>query len=397
MRFRGVGLPADPTPPGELGCRERDVSWPGAAAGGARVPEEERGPDPALPGKRAWGRKEPAGRLAPCQQKQRFWGGNPGPQPAWARPQGHGSLEPELPPSEFMQVADSTWLVLSVVSNGRAPSGCQATGVTKIARSVIAPLAEHHVSVLMLSTYQTDFVLVRERDLPVVIHTLAGEFDIYKEENGESVPVTCDDASNGFLKPKAATSPTLHPVQSPQNRFCILTVAPDTLPAIATMLIDVLFYSHRWVTRVGTSSAAVPQLGVTPLHLAPCGFPSSGCVFAKCCCSLEHAARGRCVSCCHSWELEPPSPGVTVLGDKPRIAAKQRGAGQRWLRCAGAVHGNILGTALWDRPLQSHHGALGMPPNPLFLRPTDWWDTNPYRAPPAAPPRSPVLVARTST
>lgn len=59
-----------------------------------------------------------------------------------------------------MQVADSTWLVLSVVSNGRAPSGSQATGVTKIARSVIAPLAEHHVSVLMLSTYQTDFILV---------------------------------------------------------------------------------------------------------------------------------------------------------------------------------------------------------------------------------------------
>lgn len=43
---------------------------------------------------------------------------------------------------------------------------------------------------------------VRERDLPVVIHTLAGEFDIYKEESGECVPVTCNDASNGFLKPK---------------------------------------------------------------------------------------------------------------------------------------------------------------------------------------------------
>lgn len=68
----------------------------------------------------------------------------------------------ELPPSEFMQVADSTWLVLSVVSNGREAPGCQATGVTKIARSVIAPLAEHHVSVLMLSTYQTDFILVSD-------------------------------------------------------------------------------------------------------------------------------------------------------------------------------------------------------------------------------------------
>ncbi|XP_065707610.1 cytosolic arginine sensor for mTORC1 subunit 1 isoform X2 [Patagioenas fasciata] len=197
----------------------------------------------------------------------------------------------ELPPSEFMQVADSTWLVLSVVSNGRAASGSQATGVTKIARSVIAPLAEHHVSVLMLSTYQTDFILVsagddgdgvpggsggggwgprcpwgwqcqpdpapgqvRERDLPVVIHTLAGEFDIYKEESGECVPVTCDDVSNGFLKPKPAASPTLHPVQSPQTRFCVLTVAPDTLPAIATMLIDVLFYSHSPPREPGATS-----------------------------------------------------------------------------------------------------------------------------------------------
>lgn len=56
-------------------------------------------------------------------------------------------------------MAEATWLVLNVAS----PSGAaQAAGVTKIARSVIAPLAEHHVSVLMLSTYQTDFILVGE-------------------------------------------------------------------------------------------------------------------------------------------------------------------------------------------------------------------------------------------
>ncbi|XP_036305007.1 cytosolic arginine sensor for mTORC1 subunit 1 isoform X3 [Pipistrellus kuhlii] len=39
-------------------------------------------------------------------------------------------------------------------------------------------------------------------------------------------------------------NPTVHPVQSPQNRFCVLTLDPETLPAIATTLIDVLFYSH---------------------------------------------------------------------------------------------------------------------------------------------------------
>ena len=66
-------------------------------------------------------------------------------------------LPTELPPSEFLQVAEATWLVMNVSHSG---SVVQAAGVTKIARSVIAPLAEHHVSVLMLSTYQTDFILV---------------------------------------------------------------------------------------------------------------------------------------------------------------------------------------------------------------------------------------------
>nr|XP_030716651.1 cytosolic arginine sensor for mTORC1 subunit 1 isoform X4 [Globicephala melas]XP_033693062.1 cytosolic arginine sensor for mTORC1 subunit 1 isoform X4 [Tursiops truncatus] len=148
----------------------------------------------------------------------------------------------ELPPSEFLQVAEATWLVLNVSSHSGA--AVQAAGVTKIARSVIAPLAEHHVSVLMLSTYQTDFILVREQDLSVVIHTLAQEFDIYREVGGEPVPVARDDSSNGFPRAQHGPSPTVHPIQSPENRFCVLTLDPETLPAIATTLIDVLFYSH---------------------------------------------------------------------------------------------------------------------------------------------------------
>nr|XP_054326271.1 cytosolic arginine sensor for mTORC1 subunit 1 isoform X6 [Pongo pygmaeus] len=159
----------------------------------------------------------------------------------------------ELPPSEFLQVAEATWLVLNVSSHSGA--AVQAAGVTKIARSVIAPLAEHHVSVLMLSTYQTDFILVREQDLSVVIHTLAQEFDIYREVGGEPVPVTRDDFSNGFPRTQhAGPSPTVHPIQSPQNRFCVLTLDPETLPAIATTLIDVLFYSHSTPKEAASSS-----------------------------------------------------------------------------------------------------------------------------------------------
>ncbi|KAI2664962.1 Cytosolic arginine sensor for mTORC1 subunit 1 [Labeo rohita] len=122
----------------------------------------------------------------------------------------------ELQPSEHLQVEGSTWLPLNVVSNGNASSSSQAVGVTKIAKSVIAPLAEQHV---------------REKDLSVVVETLVEEFNIFREEGGESVPVHIPHA-------------TVHPVLIPENQFCVMSLDPDTLPAIATTLIDVLFYSN---------------------------------------------------------------------------------------------------------------------------------------------------------
>uniref|UniRef100_A0A671QX48 Cytosolic arginine sensor for mTORC1 subunit 1 n=1 Tax=Sinocyclocheilus anshuiensis TaxID=1608454 RepID=A0A671QX48_9TELE len=145
----------------------------------------------------------------------------------------------ELKPSEHLQVEGSTWFPLNVVSNGNASSSSQAVGVTKIAKSVIAPLAEQHVSVFMLSTYQTDFILVREKDLSVVVETLLEEFNIFREEGGESVPVHSQDACNGLQR-------NVHPVLIPENQFCVMSLDPDTLPAIATTLIDVLFYSNRY-------------------------------------------------------------------------------------------------------------------------------------------------------
>ncbi|CAL1615740.1 unnamed protein product [Knipowitschia caucasica] len=149
----------------------------------------------------------------------------------------------ELQPSEHLQVEGSIWLPLNVVSNGNASSSSQAVGVTKIAKSVIAPLAEQHVSVFMLSTYQTDFILVREQDLSVVISTLEEEFHMFREVAGESMPVQCQDVSNGLHKNGKEAMLTVHPVLIPQNQFCVMSLDPDTLPSIATTLIDVLFYS----------------------------------------------------------------------------------------------------------------------------------------------------------
>ncbi|XP_019670357.1 cytosolic arginine sensor for mTORC1 subunit 1 isoform X7 [Felis catus] len=214
----------------------------------------------------------------------------------------------ELPPSEFLQVAEATWLVLNVSSHSGA--AVQAAGVTKIARSVIAPLAEHHVSVLMLSTYQTDFILVREQDLSVVIHTLSQEFNIYREVGGEPVPVARDDSSNGFPRSQhAGPSPTVHPIQSPQNRFCVLTLDPETLPAIATTLIDVLFYSY-------SSAALCPVLCLGFLAACDTRVPLT-----------DVQGRSRCHSCnpflyceqttpSHALVWSSASPGVQCLWNR---------------------------------------------------------------------------------
>lgn len=52
---------------------------------------------------------------------------------------------------------------------------------------------------------------VREQDLSVVIHTLAQEFDIYREVGGEPVPVARDDSSNGFPRAQHGECGSLTP------------------------------------------------------------------------------------------------------------------------------------------------------------------------------------------
>ncbi|XP_028839307.1 cytosolic arginine sensor for mTORC1 subunit 2 [Denticeps clupeoides] len=149
----------------------------------------------------------------------------------------------ELPQSEYLSVAEATWLALNVVSGGGSATSSQPIGVTKIAKSVIAPLADHNISVFMLSTYQTDFILVRERDLPMVMHTLSSEFTLLRLVNGETVAASCSAATNGFVKPKLVPRPVIHPLSSPSNMFCVTSLDPDTLPSVATLLMDVMFYS----------------------------------------------------------------------------------------------------------------------------------------------------------
>ena len=67
-----------------------------------------------------------------------------------------------------MKTSGHPWRVLTV-SVGAMGASHEVLGVSKIAKSVIGPLADHGVSVLCLSTYQSDFILVHKPSLKIMV------------------------------------------------------------------------------------------------------------------------------------------------------------------------------------------------------------------------------------
>lgn len=100
----------------------------------------------------------------------------------------------------------------------------------------------------------------------MVMHSLSSEFTLLRLVNGEAVAAHDLGVANGLVKPKlgelcwtwtwsvwdvatvllsfAAPRPIIHPLSSPSNMFCVTSLDPDTLPSVATLLMDVMFYSR---------------------------------------------------------------------------------------------------------------------------------------------------------
>ncbi|XP_041455720.1 cytosolic arginine sensor for mTORC1 subunit 2-like [Lytechinus variegatus] len=134
-----------------------------------------------------------------------------------------------------MVIQSSAWLVLE------ATAGNDDAGMTTITRNIIVPLADRGLSIFCLSTCQTDYVLVREEDLPSVTHCLAPQFSVFREIEGNSEPVTLDLSQNGVHEPEAKRA-IMYPLHFPTNSFLVTSLQPDMLPKITSSLLQVLFY-----------------------------------------------------------------------------------------------------------------------------------------------------------
>lgn len=134
-----------------------------------------------------------------------------------------------------MVIQSSAWLVLE------ATAGNDDAGMTTVTRNIIVPLADRGLSIFCLSTCQTDYVLVREEDLPSVTQCLAPQFCVFREIEGNSEPVTIDLSQNGVHEAEAKRA-IMYPLHFPTNNFLVTSLQPDMIPKITSSLLQVLFY-----------------------------------------------------------------------------------------------------------------------------------------------------------
>lgn len=95
------------------------------------------------------------------------------------------------------RTADETSLICDAVvvpSDARAERGWRAIklrgplafSMTGILAGILTPLAEARISIFALSTYDTDYVLVRAADLPSALNALRHAYDIQAQGQDES-------------------------------------------------------------------------------------------------------------------------------------------------------------------------------------------------------------------
>jgi hypothetical protein len=154
-----------------------------------------------------------------------------------------------------VHVAEGTWRPL-VVEVGALGS---VTGVSKIAASVIAPLADHNVSVFCVSTNQDDYVLVREQELHKALRCLSGMFRIVSDSEtlrDQSLVESVISKTTVYPSPAShlksimhpcdpVPRPIVHPYICSKSSFNICSIIPQALPSVGMVLLDLMLYNKR--------------------------------------------------------------------------------------------------------------------------------------------------------
>ena len=149
----------------------------------------------------------------------------------------------ELPEGPGLSCSDCLWNVMTVSAGAMDCTG-HAMGISKIVNSIILPLAGNGVSLFCMSTYQGDFILVKQQDLASAIRCLSGRFKIFDEAGYHNLAPKinfesqlCDENS------ECRSHPLVHSIVCPLNQFYIISLNNQHFQSLIPTLIDLMFYS----------------------------------------------------------------------------------------------------------------------------------------------------------
>jgi len=147
-----------------------------------------------------------------------------------------------IPQTSLLRTSGQLWRVLTV-SVGAMGTNTELGGISKISKSVIGPLADHEISVLCMSTYQSDFILVKEAQLDEAVRCLGSSFKIYNEDHqrlNDSQILSTSPTSPSITK---KLRPIMYPLYCPDSLYHITGLDESKLPGVIQILLELLFFS----------------------------------------------------------------------------------------------------------------------------------------------------------
>lgn len=121
----------------------------------------------------------------------------------------------------------------------------ELSGVSKIAKAVITPLAECDITVFCISTYQSDFILVQEKDFERVIECLGKRFKIFDENHLKiGGPKRGAMLHSIFSDSKKHRSISKH-LRFPSIDYYVTGLSMAELPKATQTLLELMFFSKQ--------------------------------------------------------------------------------------------------------------------------------------------------------
>jgi len=146
---------------------------------------------------------------------------------------------------EGLQTSGKLWkaITLSAGAIGSIVGLNELSGVSKIAKAVISPLADCDIPVFCISTYQSDFILVQENDLSRVIECLGKRFKIF-DENHEKI----GGPKRGAMMHSIFCDSNKHktvgkPLSYPSVDYYVTGILRADLPRVTQTLLELMFFS----------------------------------------------------------------------------------------------------------------------------------------------------------